>query len=352
MRKNVLVDGRDIDLLDVMNPAGMFLHGRRQREYSTKDILQLSGKRIPEFNGRRSIRDMFSHKTSLLQPQSAITSSTEEELGASQPHPEVPYLNERPLQINSSVTSDKTSMGTTTCSSLSPAGKKRPFGETLTTKPLKRAKSSSTARTSSTNSKGQRSLNGFFRPKAVPHSDIDIASPDKEKELSQSRPDEITPSRGFLQTAAITESFHKPGMVSTNEKVIPSMCTTPPTLEEKNKKLISSVESLLSNSRRWTSQGQNSVHDPLESKESWSKLFTKPAAPRCDGHNEPCISLLTKKSGMNFGRSFWMCPRPLGPTGAKERSTPWQCQTFIWCSDWNSIAARDSVQEGDLHGST
>ena len=78
------------------------------------------------------------------------------------------------------------------------------------------------------------------------------------------------------------------------------------------------------------------VHDPIESKDSWSKLFNKPAAPRCDGHSEPCISLMTKKSGINCGRSFWMCPRPLGPSGTKEKGTQWRCQTFIWCSDWNS----------------
>lgn len=84
---------------------------------------------------------------------------------------------------------------------------------------------------------------------------------------------------------------------------------------------------------------QDGVHDPVESKESWSKLFTKPAAPRCEGHDEPCISLLTKKSGINCGRSFWICPRPLGPTGSKEKNTQWRCHTFIWCSDWNSNTA-------------
>lgn len=78
------------------------------------------------------------------------------------------------------------------------------------------------------------------------------------------------------------------------------------------------------------------INDPVESKESWSKLFAKPVAPRCEGHDEPCINLLTKKPGINLGRSFWMCSRPLGPSGAKERNTQWRCQTFIWSSDWKS----------------
>lgn len=73
--------------------------------------------------------------------------------------------------------------------------------------------------------------------------------------------------------------------------------------------------------------------DPEESQVSWSKLFSRPPVPRCEGHNEPCVCLLTKKPGVNLGRSFWMCARPLGPSGAKEKGTEWRCQTFVWCSD-------------------
>lgn len=49
--------------------------------------------------------------------------------------------------------------------------------------------------------------------------------------------------------------------------------------------------------------------DPIVSKESWSKLFTKPSAPRCEGHDEPCKMMKTKKTGFNCGRDFWMCTR-------------------------------------------
>jgi AP endonuclease-2 len=83
----------------------------------------------------------------------------------------------------------------------------------------------------------------------------------------------------------------------------------------------------------------DTVVDPIVSKEDWSKLFTKKSAPLCDGHQEPCISLTTKKPGMNCGRSFWICPRPLGPSGEKEQGTQWRCPTFIWASDWKSPVA-------------
>jgi AP endonuclease-2 len=77
---------------------------------------------------------------------------------------------------------------------------------------------------------------------------------------------------------------------------------------------------------------QKSVIDPIVAKESWSKLLGKRVVPRCE-HNEPCVSYVTKKPGVNCGRSFYMCPRPLGPSGQKEKNTQWRCGTFIWSSD-------------------
>ncbi len=45
------------------------------------------------------------------------------------------------------------------------------------------------------------------------------------------------------------------------------------------------------------------VFDPIENKESWSRLLGKRVPPRCE-HDEPCISLLTKKPGINRGESL------------------------------------------------
>ncbi|KAH9883641.1 DNase I-like protein [Xylariomycetidae sp. FL2044] len=75
------------------------------------------------------------------------------------------------------------------------------------------------------------------------------------------------------------------------------------------------------------------VFDPIESKESWSKLLGKRIPPKCE-HGEDCVSLITKKPGVNKGRSFYICGRPVGPSGEKESGTQWRCGTFIWSSDW------------------
>jgi len=76
-----------------------------------------------------------------------------------------------------------------------------------------------------------------------------------------------------------------------------------------------------------------------DSKVEWTKLFSKRNVPRCEDHKEPCIILETKKKGFNCGRKFYICSRPLGPTGAKERGTKWRCRTFIWASDVSKASA-------------
>lgn len=117
------------------------------------------------------------------------------------------------------------------------------------------------------------------------------------------------------------------------------------------------------------------VHDPIEVKEKWNKLFTKKPLPRCDGHGEPAKWLVTKKKGGNCGRGFWVCARyvlfcllftrywaagliyvwarPVGPEGEQGLATPmglvagastgkdggrsgeWRCDFFMWGSDWS-----------------
>lgn len=69
-------------------------------------------------------------------------------------------------------------------------------------------------------------------------------------------------------------------------------------------------------------------------KASWSRLgLGQRQAPMCE-HGEPCKTFVTKKPGVNSGRSFYMCARPPGPLGKREKGTAWQCTTFVWCRGW------------------
>ena len=336
MKDKILVDGEELDVQDVMNPPGMFSGGIRQRNYSTSnDPLPMSGKLIPEFFGRRNIRDMFARKPSLQHSQSTL---------ASDKAPEDNEMNTTSSSQTSTSNGQSIGMESTNVSnnpdivlpksSAVTTGKRRPASEASASKTSKRSKSTLGPATPPVASKGQKTLRGFFKPQinAPPLNITNIETP-QATESSHFEHSDIS-SIGELSSTDLK-------FTDSNQASADSLASTPNdrniTCSPKGDR---SCERSPSFSRaRSEVQNDGSVHDPVESKESWSKLFTKPVAPRCEGHDEPCISLLTKKPGMNLGRSFWMCPRPLGPSGSKEKNTQWRCQTFIWCSDWNSSAA-------------
>lgn len=319
----------------------MFIRGTRCRNYSTKDILPSSGRLIPEFDGRRSIRQMFTQGSALLPPRSAETSSGK---GCLNIAPEVPEKSFR-TQIPASENVDFVRAA---AESSSPQTKKRAVADELRAKPAKRIKTSAVSTADLSEPKGQQSLKGFFKPKATlitynsacrqatyqydPSKDVsdpDVSS--SAERTSNSKPPDLLPHMIVSETSPQPRSLD---------------C-----IRQSGAAELEPVVTSLSGRTGVINDESSAVHDSVESKDSWSRLFTKPVAPRCEGHNEPCITLSTKKSGMNYGRSFWMCPRPLGPTGQKERNTQWRCQTFIWCSDWNSnptrVATSDTVLQGE-----
>ncbi|KAM0804965.1 DNA lyase Apn2 [Usnea florida] len=327
MKDTIFLDGVERHLWDMMNPPDMFLSGNRQREYSaTTDPLPSSGKLMPEFFGRRNIRDMFARKPSL--PQSKTSDFTT----ASQRNSDLEMLS--PI----TGTTEQSCNSTVTVPANSPpsVSKKRSAPTTTGSKFIKRGKFRHTTIEPPVTGKGQQSLKGFFKPNTTP--DSSIASAVEGTEAARTSLNANSVGRAFESAAKLAETYPAPD-VHMEAVGLDSATYTPNKVGAKQ----FTGEPLSADAHpvgihRVFIQPQQNVHDPVESKESWSKLFKKPAVPRCEGHGEPCISLLTKKPGMNLGRSFWMCPRPLGPSGAKEKNTQWRCQTFIWCSDWNPIA--------------
>ena len=332
----VAIDGADRYLLDCMNPEGVFSEGQRQREYSSQDMLPMSGKLIPEFDGRRSIREMFARKIS---NQNAPCQNDSSELSAQA------SSNTRSTAVESKnlVTAEgPTLLPTSTITSpnapstTGSVGKKHGRSDTGSIRTFKRSKSGSTTTVSTAPGKGQQSLKGFFKPKtatgdggAIGTEEAGLLStPTQETKASVQQ---LQPTAEFLQTSNGILDGQQPSVSLSDRSTYPAGQRPEIGVHGDEAMAVFPLSSAAS-----ATTIQSTVHDPIVSKESWSKLFAKPAPPRCEGHDEPCITLLTKKSGMNCGRSFWMCRRPLGPSGAKERNTQWRCQTFIWCSDWNS----------------
>lgn len=309
-KDRIPLDDAEVCIHDIMNPPGMFDNGTRQREYSTKDLLPLSGRLIPEFDRRRNIRDMFSRKPSsfsendnTLLPSLVVSDSNVTTISES--------ASMENLEPSQSLSNSQSSLPQPTPEKPSDTPvndtPKRSRKESVPAPPPKRSKSSSKL-DSSTPRKGQQSLTGFFKPK----------KPNETQDLKDTQEVSDQPLQSaFKSTLAKTIS---PVAVSSQSNS--SQISQP-----------SSQDVVDATTKQATAE--ETIIDPIVSKESWMKLFTKKGTPKCEEHHEPCIMYTTKKPGINCGRSFWICSRPLGPTGQKERGTQWRCKTFIWASDWN-----------------
>jgi AP endonuclease 2 len=339
----VTINGEEVHLADVMNPKGMFRGGKRVREWSQKDLLPMSARLIPEFDKRRSIREMFLKKPSATRPEPssnlsnkdpAVPSSTEDAAAAAvmveTPKTGSPRsISEVPDAQASQYSTRSESVAASPARKIESPAKRPPDSPALAKRPQKKTKTAveTEGNAKANNGLSQSTLKGFFRPKQP--TALAATSGSKEKNTAQ---------------AAAMQA-----VISEKEKV-----------EIMSASALTAVESPTPKSEE-----DERVFDPIQAKESWSKLLGKRVVPRCE-HNEPCISLLTKKPGVNCGksaiirsshkvwawprpsliyptdnanippgRSFYICPRPLGPSGEKEKGTQWRCGTFIWSSEWS-----------------
>lgn len=291
LAERVRREGQDVHLLDLMNPHGMFKEGKRLRDWDTKDLLPQSAKLLNEFDRRRNIKDMFTKKPTppIVKQHSTISTSAGavgdyDELPSTQTSnvPPSPSPASTPIRYTASSKADSQSPSKTT----SPATLAKRSASTVSSRPQKKAKTGP-GKDTGKSGPAQSSLMGFFKPKTpVP------------KVIAEERAE---------QEDGLAASSTTPQVDGTAD------------LDEE-------VDGL-ANNREGDSKR---VFDPVESKESWSKLLgKKKVAPLCE-HGEPCISYVVKKAGINCGRTFYMCSRPLGPSGQKEKNTQWRCATFIW----------------------
>lgn len=255
-----------------MNPPGVFEKGKRSRELATTDSLPFSGRQLPEFSNRRSIKDMFGSRAATITKPPQVQRQS---LG-----------NALRLSNNSPPAGEPTN---TFESSTSPRTTKRKSvpSKTVTNKNNKRSKVPNPSSTSSL-AKGQQSMKSFFQVKTR-EGGSPIKSTTSESEGN------------YVGQSAFSQSDKSQNM----SQIAPDSATSSYTLvsEEVEKEVTSPTTALP------TTPEDEYVIDPIVSKESWSKLFSKRAAPLCESHQEPCTSYVTKKPGVNCGRSFWLCSR-------------------------------------------
>jgi AP endonuclease 2 len=275
----VKANGKDVHIEDVMNPSGMFKDGERLREWSPKDLLPQSAKLIPEFDRRRNIKDMFFKKGAPSSSTASTATAAEKELKPDEDailvvdsQTSIPESSISTWDLSES-TPDQFGPATSTQSTEFPRKREASPGK-ATSRPMKKPKAS-LSKESSKSGLAQSSLTGFFKPKQT-------ASPKKPDGISNDvqTADRQGKSPATIMAVRIDSTGGKEKGANRNGKM---------------EMLDDDTQALLTEA-----QNDGKVFDPIENKESWSKLLGKRIPPRCE-HNEPCISLLTKKAGINCG---------------------------------------------------
>ncbi|KAK6341871.1 Class II abasic (AP) endonuclease [Orbilia blumenaviensis] len=296
LKPGIEINGEQKVVLDLVNPPGVFVGGERKRELPPPP--KMSARLIPQFSGRRSIKDMFQRKA---------VAKTASIAGPSTQEPVDPGGESNQLQVLASIDE-----------------------ETILTSTLIEPSSRLTKRsldidygTDSPNTLGESSQSGQSTMKKAK---VTIAAQRKKQPANSSRA-----KRGSQKTLKTAFQSNTPN--STQPEVLD---TQDDNFEGSSQLAAAStdIQDLGPSGTPGLDTTAKKVVDPAESKASWSKLFTKPSAPLCDGHGEPAKKMQTKKPGVNNGRWFWMCSRPVGPSGPKERSgranDEWRCNYFKW----------------------
>lgn len=277
----VMVDGTERALMEMVNPPGMFQGEKRIRDWNTKDLLPLSAKLIPEFDRRQSIRDMFTKKAASAAPPQEFTNQDATAESSKNGDSNIEGVLEKLEGVseprNGTISTPISGMtaGSVKQSTAQP-NTKRPISAIDTTyRPLKKTKSSiGTKDPKSKVAPGQQTLQGFFKPKAP------------------------AAQEGKSERVAVT-STPSPTKKPT---VPPTGAASPQQPSHTPNAMLTERSPLRVSQRGNASDSSDRVFDPIEAKESWSKLLGKRVAPRCE-HDEPCISLTTKKPGVNCGTS-------------------------------------------------
>lgn len=317
-----------------MNPPGVFCDGVRQKDWNIKELPSFSARLMPEFAQRRSIKDMFKKVTAA--PASSAASS-QDKPAATLASNDIPAITDPPSSASISL---PTTASPTKPFMASPPDRKRKASDAPATQTIKKQKPAPSSTTKSAPSRGQKSLKGFFQPKSKPTPEnIENEESDEPFNTATVNGSDMRMSGTVKNLEETVGNSHISTVARTSSQlpISDSVSTTKPISVADAQASPAASKSFI---RLEVDDADEMVYDPIVNKESWQTLFRKPAAPLCEGHEEPCKTMQTKKKGENQGRSFFMCARPLGPSGAKEKGTQWRCPTFIWCSDWKSGDAR------------
>ncbi|RFU81896.1 dna lyase [Trichoderma arundinaceum] len=302
----VTSNGERVSLSNLINPAGMVHRdGRRLREWHPKDVLPLSAKLIPEFDRRQSIRDMFtkkagatllSHSSTQMLEGAKEYSSGEEPVGDSARSEHDGKMNHTESRFGMSDASHSTKvesltrLGTEapprakrTAGFIHPAGLPTLKRNKIADGPMntnssvvggKNARSSSAGPTGG--AKNQKTLQGFFKP---------VAGLSTNRMARRTGSDATTTTNTSLQANTNTPFPCLQQTTTSTDQLysFPLINDSPPDTNDADW----SGRSPDSDSQAKPAQGTpnrqaetDQVFDPIQAKESWSKLLGKRMLPR------------------------------------------------------------------------
>ncbi|KAF8416273.1 DNA lyase Apn2, partial [Tirmania nivea] len=294
-------ESTETHLLDILNPKGMYINSIKQptcRASKTYQVPKLSGRLMPEFTARRNIKDMFSKQT--VSNEAAMVSVKQ--------------------TVNRLVGESSPSSTTATNSSS--------------------VEDFASAKVVTGEASDRDEVNSQNRAKRNVSSIGAAWGTEKRRKASVAVPKNITGHKqgrllGFFKPRDDGSKEEQKDTANTNSAISSQT--------EKKEQRVEGVDDKLfyACARTCANEGgdgddSGGMHDPIEAKEKWNKLFTRKLPPRCDGHGEPAKWLVTKKKGVNCGRGFWVCARPVGPEGEQKE---WRCNFFMWGSDWGNSSA-------------
>ncbi|KAK2598083.1 Class II abasic (AP) endonuclease [Conoideocrella luteorostrata] len=263
-------------LLDLMNPPGMFEHGQHVRELGPRDVLPLSARLIPAFDGRQSIRDMFSKKARARPIRDAPSA---------EPTTHACHVAEALDPTPGTNTAEHITSANHPVNSQHFESRRRPSESLALSNQLIRSKSGAGPNVAKP-SPSSGSAPAPNPPKQKPSLDSNATHLKDTRSGAASTPNSQKTLNAFFKSVS---------QLPAASSALDSTPTSHPPHQQQD--------------------SSDRVFDPIQNKESWSKLLGKRLVPRCE-HAEPCISLVTKKPGVD--RSTFVLGLS-GPRATKKR---------------------------------
>ncbi|GAA5909194.1 hypothetical protein JCM6882_003762 [Rhodosporidiobolus microsporus] len=175
---------------------------------------------------------------------------------------------------------------------------------------------------------GQQSLASFFKPPPRPE------PPAKKKRKKATKEKEASPPPGSRSRSSSWQPKAPARAASADDDSDDDILIIDPNALDGATEFTGRSSQCSQPSGSPSSSASSAAYN-AESSSAWSNIFAAKPAPLCEGHNEPSKLWTVNKTGINKGRRFFLCARPVGPGYDKGQSKlhvdpQYRCNFFQW----------------------